>query len=34
MQKYRIAYVQRLADSATADFTLDNEFQKQYRIYV
>ena len=33
MQKYRIDYVQRLADSATADFALDNEFQKQYGIY-
>ena len=33
MRKYRINYVQRLADSATADFALDNEFQKQYGIY-
>lgn len=33
MQKYRIDYVQRLADSATADFALDNEFQKRYGVY-
>lgn len=32
-KKYRIDYAQRLADSATADFALDNEFQKQFGLY-
>lgn len=33
MAKYRISYVKRIADSATADFALDNEYQKRYNIY-
>lgn len=33
MEKYRIAYIKRIADSATADFALDNEYQKRYNLY-
>lgn len=33
MEKYRITYIKRIADSATADFALDNEYQKRYNLY-